>query len=112
MWSLVLAASVAALFSSGALIAASLRLRGAVAFVLATFLITQAGAVLLLVALSPFHLVLRSWVVGGSIAIALASICIWLSAGRPRAPSFRRTLSRLSHELRDPPVAIFAAVVA
>lgn len=112
MSSFLVAVSLAALFSSGALIAASLRLRSVVGYLLATFLVSFAALVLLVVALSPFHLVLRGWLVGGSIAIALASLSTWFIAGRPRAPSLQRAVSLLSEALRDPPLAIFATVVA
>ena len=94
--------------SSGA-VAAALRPRGAVAFLLAAYLVAWAEVVVLLALLSPLQLVRRPIVVGSTVALLGVALAVWRAAGRPRPPAVR---SRLRAALQDRVLAAFAVVVA
>jgi len=110
--SLVLLATTGALAVSAGLLAASLKLRSVPAYVLAIYVIAYSELVLLIAALSFADLVVRWAVIAGVAALLAAGVVTWTLAGRPRGPSLLLALRRIGSALRDPPVAILAAVVA
>jgi hypothetical protein len=105
--SLELAAGVAALIAAAALLAACLRLRSPVAFVLAANLLAWGILVAMTLALSPASLVERwttwTWLV---LVLVGAAVC-WLATGRP-LPSAGRAFGAVREALRDRAVATLA----
>jgi hypothetical protein len=71
------------LFASGLLAAATLRIRGKVAVLLAAYVIAFAEIVGLCLVLSPFDGVTRADLLAGSIAVLVALGAIWVLAGYP-----------------------------
>jgi hypothetical protein len=106
-----LAAGVAALLAAAALLATLLRLRSPLGYLLATGLISWTLVVVFTLLLSPFRAVrpAATWAwLAAALAVATGA---WLRAGRPRPPLARLGASA-REALREPPVAILAALVA
>lgn len=104
--------TTACLAGSAGFIAALLRLRSAIAFLLAAYVVAWAELVVLILALSPVRLVTRNVLVPVIVALLPISIIVWQVAGRPRPPSGSDALANLRESLRDRSLAILAAVVA
>lgn len=100
------------LAASAGFVAASLKLRSVVGFLLAVYLLAFGEVVVLTVALSPLHLVVRVAFVVGSGVFLVAGLAVWRLAGRPPPPSARPALRQLVDALRDPALFILAAAVA
>lgn len=111
MSALLLAVTTACLVIGAVLLVSALRIRGLVAFVLAVYLLTHVGVVLLLAALSPPQLVLRWAVVVAVVVLFALSIVAWGLAGRPMLPSGRRGLRDVKTALYDPIVGLLSAAV-
>ncbi len=93
------------------LVAASLSLRDAIDFLLASFLGATGAIVVLALVLSPFEALTRGWLLAGSGVLAAVAVLVWAWRGRPAAPPFRPGLRAGGEALRDPVVAIPAAAV-
>jgi len=108
---LLLAITAAALAVSAGLVASSLRLNGLVPFLLAAYVIAWAELAGSVVLLSPFHLVVRGAVVAAVAVELVAAFAVWHATGRVRPQSPAPSLRALRGTLRDPVVALLAAVV-
>jgi hypothetical protein len=106
-----LVAGAGALLAAAALLACLLRLRSPLGFLLAMALIAWTLVVAFTLALSPLRAV-RPGATWAWLVVALAgAVFAWLRAGRPRPPL--ASLGASAREvLREPPVAILAALVA
>ena len=93
------------------LAAASLRLRDAADFLLAVYLFSAAGVILIVLALSPFRFVTRGGVIVASAAAVAAAAAVWHLRGRPAAPSMRDAAAAAGAALRDPLLAMLAVAV-
>jgi 4-amino-4-deoxy-L-arabinose transferase-like glycosyltransferase len=91
--------------------AASLSLRSAIDFLLAVYLCTAGGIMLLALVLSPFDALTRGWLLVGSGLLAAIACFVWILRGRPAAPPFGPALRASREVLRDPVVAVPAAAV-
>jgi len=98
--------------ASAWLVAASLRLRGFVEFLLAVYVVASAGVVVVVLALSPFELVTRAGVVVASAVFLAAAAAVWQWQGRPAAPSMRVAAAACRETLRDPVLTVLAIAVA
>src|SRR5437588_3532769 len=97
---------------SAVLFAASLRLREMTAFLLAAYLIAFGELVVVVVGLSPLHLVRRDVLAPTLLVPLIAAAFVWNGTGRPSPPSLRRAGQTLARALHDPPLALLAGVVA
>jgi hypothetical protein len=95
--------------TTAVLLAASLRLRATVGFLLAAYLLATAELVALAEILSPFHAVTRLGYLTAGAATLLAAGAIWWARGRPRPPL--PALSRLRELRSEPFLLILAGVV-
>ena len=109
---LLLAAGLGVLSGTGALVACCLRLRSPLEFVLAAYVVAWAWVVAIALALSPFELVRRAWLLAVLALGLLASVLLWLRLGRPHPPAFGPGLESVRRALRLPVVAVLAGVVA
>jgi hypothetical protein len=96
------------LVTAATLLAASLRLDSATAFLLAAYLLAIAELVALAEVLSPFHAVTRPGYLGGTGAVAVVALGVWWGRGRPRPPSIPMAALR---ELRSHRLVIFLGAV-
>ena len=94
------------------LAAASLRLRDAADFLLAVYLFSTGGVILIVLALSPFRFVTRGGVIVASAAALAAAAAVWHLRGRPAAPSMRDAAAAAGAALRDPLLTMLAVAVA
>jgi 4-amino-4-deoxy-L-arabinose transferase-like glycosyltransferase len=94
------------------LASASLRLRDAADFLLAVYLFSTAGVILIVLLLSPFALVTRGGVLVASAGAVAAAVATWHSRGRPATPSMRVAVSAAWAALRDPLLTLLAVAVA
>jgi hypothetical protein len=109
---LELGVTTGALAVSAGLVAASLRVRAPVAFLLASYVVAYAEIVIVTTTLSLFHWVGR-WEMIVMVAVLLAaSVAAWTAAGRPRGPSPACCFHRLIELLRDRALAVLAVGVA
>ncbi|HEU0304996.1 MAG TPA: hypothetical protein VFR32_10505 [Gaiellaceae bacterium] len=93
------------------LFAASLRVRGAVDFLLAVYVCAVAAVLFVCLALSPFEALTRLWLlVASGLLLGLAG-AVWAVRGRPVPPSLRPLARAVREALRDPVVAIPGAAV-
>jgi hypothetical protein len=111
MGPVTLVAGTAAIVTSATLLVACLRLRSAVSFLLAVFVVAWAIVVAETMLLS----IARSWSKGWMLAALAATLVIafgvWAGSGRPR-PSLAGAALGLRDVLRDPVVAVFGAAAA
>jgi len=109
---LELAITAAAIALSAGLAAASLRLRGAAAYVLASYVIAYAEIVIVTAALSVPHHVGR-WEIIVAVATLLAtSIGAWIFVERPRGPSPAQIVRTIATLMRDRPLVVLASGAA
>jgi hypothetical protein len=88
-----------------------LRLRSAVDFLLAFYLVAFAVVVVVELLLSPGHHLTRTWLLSVLAVVTVGAAGVWFALGRPSAPSFRPALAGCRGALRDPLVAILAVAV-
>jgi hypothetical protein len=96
---------------AAALLTSCLRLRGAIEFMLAFYLVAFSLVVVIELLLSVRHHLTAnrlSWALAG---VAAASAIVWRGRGRPRPPSFRPALAACRDALHDPLVAVLAVAV-
>jgi hypothetical protein len=103
---LVLLVGLVALGATGALAAACLRLRSAVSYVLAAYLIAWAEIVVVTFALTPGRWIHRSTLLVAYLAILVATLAVWLARGRPRAPAITNAARNGLEAAADPLVAV------
>jgi hypothetical protein len=107
---LVLVVGSAAVAATGALVASCLRLRSAVGFVLAAYVVASAEIVAVCLVLSIGRWLTR----GGLLAVVVGVLglggVVWVRLGRPRPPVSRATAHAVREALRDPVVATLAAL--
>jgi len=92
-------------------LAALLRLRSAVGFVLAVYVIGFAEIVVVSLLLSPGHWLTQRALFWTLVVIAAVASFVWRAAGAPKPPPFGPALRALRNALRDPLIAILAAAV-
>src|SRR5437773_2730638 len=83
------------LAGTGALVAATLQVRRFPEFVLAAYVVAYGSMVALCLLLSLFVAMTRSALIGGSAAILLGSVVVWLSLGARRPPRFSFATARV-----------------
>jgi hypothetical protein len=105
-------AGLAAVAASAWFGAASLRLRSAVDFLLAVYLVSAGGIVAIVLALSPIERVTRGGVLVATLIFLALTATVWQLRGRPNAPSIQAAVSALRKALRGPVLGLLAAVVA
>ena len=109
MGTLLLALGGLLVVSTAALLASCLRLRSAIGFLLAVYLLATAEVVLVSLALSPARLLTRSallLVFGAGLAAALV---VWTRRGRP-SPPLRSLVPAARVALRDRAVLVLATL--
>ena len=97
---------------TAALVASYLRLRSAVGFLLAVYLVASAEVVVISLLLSIGDWLTRAGLFAALVGALGVSVVVWLRLGRPRPPVFCATLGTLRDALRDPIVAILAGATA
>jgi hypothetical protein len=106
-----LAAGFMILTAAAVLVAASLRLPTAIDAALAAYIAFGALAVVIALALSPFHALTVAGLLVGAVCALVVAITIWASRGRPSLPL--DGVARTARDaLRDTPVLILACGVA
>jgi hypothetical protein len=108
----VLLIGFALIVSAAWLAATLLRLRDAADFLLAVYLFSAGGVMLVVLALSPFELLTRGGVVVASAVVLVAAAAAWYLGGRPAAPSMRLAARAAGEALRDPVLTVLAVAVA
>jgi hypothetical protein len=103
---------MAAVIATAWLVAASLRLTRTLDFLLAAYLAATAEILVVSLALSPGKMFTRGWLLAFSALVLVAAALLWNARGRPRPPSMRQSARHLGDVLRDPVVAVPAAVVS
>ena len=103
---LLLTVGFGALGGTGALVACCLRLRSAVSFVLAAYLIAWTEVVAVAFTLSAGRWVERWTLIGTYLAILGAAFLAWIASGRPAAPSISKAFRRSLEAAADPLVAL------
>src|SRR5260221_7729447 len=93
------------------LLAASLRLRGVVDFLLACYLLGFAEIVVVSLLLSPGHRLSADNLLFALLGVLVATAVVWHARGRPRPPSFAPVRAAVRDALRDPLIAILAVAV-
>lgn len=93
------------------LVSASLRLRGAIDFLLSLYLGATSAVMVMVLAVSPFDALTRGWLVLALAMLTGTAAAVWVLRGRPAQPSLRPFLSAGRDVLRDPVVALPAAAV-
>ncbi len=83
------------LAGTGALVAATLQVRRVGEFVLAAYVVAYGSMVALCLLLSVFGAMTRFALIGGSAAILLGSVVVWLSLGARRPPRFSFATARV-----------------
>ena len=109
---LLLVAGLGALAATGAIVASCLRLRSALDFLLAAYVVSWAWLVALVLALSPFELVTRGWLVGGLVVGVVGAAVAWVRSGRPRPPALRPSMHAVRRALARPVLLVLALAVA
>ena len=109
---LLLLIGLGALAATGALAVGCLRLRSPVEFVLAAYLVAWGWLVAIVLALSPFGLVTRGWLLAGLFVGLAAAVVAWLRSERPSPPPIRAGLVAARRALEWPVVAVLAVAVA
>ena len=92
--------------------AACLRLRTATEFVLAAYLVAFSEVVVVELVLSPGRWLSRTNLLYALYIVWFAVLLVWTALGTPRPPPFRPALEAARDSLRDPVVAVLAAVLA
>jgi 4-amino-4-deoxy-L-arabinose transferase-like glycosyltransferase len=92
-------------------VTASLRLPGAIDFLLSLYLCATAGVALVTLALSPFEALTRGWLLLACGLLTVAAAVVWALRGRPAPASLARAVGAGKDVLRDPVVALPAAAV-
>ena len=108
----VLVVGLVMLGGTGALIASCLQLRSAVAFVLATYLVSWAWLVTVSLALSPARWLTRGSLLAGLALGLVVAFGAWLAAGHPSPPAIGRCIRSAREACRDPAVLVLAVAVA
>ena len=108
----MLCAAAIVVVASAALTVSCLRLRSAVAFLLAVYLLASTEVVVVALLLSPGRWLTRGGLLVCVGAIAVLTAALWIYSGRPRPPLSRDTLRAARHVLGDPVVAVLAALAA
>jgi len=109
---LVLAAAMAAVAVSAALIASCLRLGSPIGFLLAVPVVASLEIVAVSLLLSTGHWLTRGWLLVAIVVVLLAALVSWLGLGRPSPPVGRAAVAALHEALRDPIVALLAGLAA
>jgi hypothetical protein len=109
---LELAVTTAAIAFSAGVVAASLKLRGTAAYVLASYVIAYAEIVVITAALSLTHLVSRWAIIVGVATLLAVSVGAWIVVERPRGPSPAQIVRNLLSLMRDRPLAVLAGGAA
>ena len=106
-----LAAGFVILTTAAVLVAASLRLPTAIDAALAAYVAFAALAIVIALALSPFHALTVVGLLLGAVCVLAVATTVWALRGRPPLPL--GGVARTAREaLRDPPVLILACGVA
>jgi hypothetical protein len=92
-------------------LAAMLRLRSVVGFLLAMYLLGFGEIVVVSLALSPGHWLSQRNLWWTLLGVAAAASLVWRANGRPQPPSFRPTVAAVREALRDPLVAVLLVAV-
>jgi 4-amino-4-deoxy-L-arabinose transferase-like glycosyltransferase len=107
----LLVAALAALVATGWCVASCLARDSAITAALVVPLVAYAEIVCLAFVLSAFGWLGRAGFLAGIVACVAVAVAVWNALGRPRAP-FPRGLGQLREALRDPALAVLAALVA
>jgi hypothetical protein len=107
---LLLLIGLALLGATGALAAASLRLRSPVAFLLAAYLVAWGWLIAVSFALSPARALTRYTLLGGLVAGLVLAWLVWRARGRPAPPALG--VLRGFARPRDPALLVLAVAVA
>lgn len=107
---LLLLIGLALLGATGALTASSLRLRSAVEFLLAAYLVAWGWLIAVSFALSPAQALTRYTLLGGLVAGPVLAWVLWTARGRPAPPALG--LLRGFARPRDPALLVLAVAVA
>jgi hypothetical protein len=92
-------------------VAALLRLRSVVGFLLAIYLIGFTEIVVVSLVLSPGHWLSQTNLEWTLLGVAAAASIVWRASGRPSPPSFRPAVAAVRDALCDPLVAVLAVAV-
>lgn len=109
---LLLLVGLGLLGTTGALIACCLRLRTAIAFLLATYLLAWIWVVTLILVLSPARWVTRGTFLAGLLAGLVLALAGWIVDGRPSPPPLGPALRSARDALNDPAILVLAVAVA
>jgi 4-amino-4-deoxy-L-arabinose transferase-like glycosyltransferase len=107
----LLALGAAGVGLSATAVAASLRLRSATSFLLASFLVGWAIVLALTFGLSAFRIWTAGWMLASIAAVTAAAVVVWDRHGRPSPPPVGLAIRSALAELRDPPLALLGLAV-
>ena len=106
---LILGLAVAVVAATAALVASCLRLRSAIGFLLAAYLVASAEIVVISLGLSTVRALTRPALLMSIGALLAVAVAVWLRSGRP-APSVRHVVPATREALRDRAVAVLAVL--
>jgi hypothetical protein len=106
---LILGLAVALVGATAVLAASCLRLRSAVGFLLASYLVASAEIVVVSLALSTFRGLTRTTLLASITALLAVAIAVWVRSGRP-GPPLRSVVPVTRDALRDRAVAALAVL--
>jgi hypothetical protein len=108
----LLLVGLGALSATGGLLAACLRLRSPIAFLLAAYVIAWGWLVTVSLALSPARWLTRGALLG-ALAVGLGvAVVVWSACGRPAPPRVREALAAARDAFRHPAVLVLGIAVA
>ena len=110
MGTLALALATSAVAGAALLFAASLRLRSAVGFLLAAYLLASAEVIGVAMLLSTGHWLTRNALLAATLVVTFVAASVWLRLGRPRPPVSYGSITALREALSDRVVAAFAGL--